>query len=127
MKPEDLPEQWKMPLGLLAMLSIQDKLHEQITKTSMAAARVFSERLLECASNEAGLYLLRDDPLGGISAISVGMHIQEMMVQGEIVLPEPTKQNANPFAFVARGILDFLDEVERVYPEGLTIPPDRLT
>lgn len=127
MTPEEVSKRWTFPLALLGVISTERNLPRQFPRTSPSAARVFAERIAECSSEDAGLDLLDEDPLGGYSAVSVGLHLQDMIDQGEFSLPDVSPVRPEPFAFFSRYILDFLDEVERVYPEGITIPPERLT
>jgi len=87
-------------------------------------ARLFAEKLILCRSLEDVVKLVSADLKNAIAFVNSCFGLLDLVEKREARFPEALPDIPAPEVTAAGyAILKFLDEMERVYPEGLTYPP----
>ena len=120
MNKDELLQRWQETLGQIAFCADQLHHHEAVSVADYGEARRFADLLAACSSLESMVDLVADHPAGETSFIHVAIHTLRGIKSG-LVVPGDMPADATSYQVVAWGVIEMLDGLETLYPEGLTL------
>jgi hypothetical protein len=116
--PSTYLDEVRMSTALVGLLLQQIGAPQEPFRTPPWMSRRFADSLVQARSAEDISALVARDTHDAAAFVMTAFHVIRDMETGECVLQRP--QHATELTAAGHAVISFLDEVERVYPEGLT-------